>query len=77
MSSDSLGQCLTREELCGLLRITLETSRKMDREGTGPRPIRVSPRIVRYPLSEVTAFMNAAGLEAPPEVRGSSLVDCA
>lgn len=61
--------CLTRAELCDLLRISPRASRKMDRDGTGPRPLRVSPRLTRYPVTEVEAFMRSSGLGASAECR--------
>lgn len=67
MSVD-LSRCLTRLELCDLLKITPSASRRMDRAGTGPRPIRISPRAVRYAPAEVAEFMSTAGLSPPAEL---------
>ena len=61
-------ECLTRDDLCRVLKISPKTSRRMDRDGTGPRGVRLSPRIVRYPVAEVVGFMRAHGLAVPAEV---------
>ncbi|GJE51811.1 hypothetical protein GOFOIKOB_4875 [Methylobacterium tardum] len=63
-----LKQCLTRPDLSGMLGVSTRTLRRMDRDGTGPRPIRVGPHTVRYAPAEVAEFMNAAGLSAPAEL---------
>lgn len=68
MNAD-LNRCLTRAELCDLLKISENTSRRMDRDGSGPRPVRLSPRVVRYPIAEVAQFMRVSGMSAPAELR--------
>lgn len=44
---------LTRAELCGRLHISRATSYRLEREGYLPRPVRLGPAIVRWPIAEI------------------------
>ncbi|MFG6193373.1 helix-turn-helix transcriptional regulator [Nonomuraea sp. JJY05] len=48
---------LTTAELACLARVSLSTVRRWARQGIGPRPRRVGPRLVRYHRPEVETWL--------------------
>jgi predicted DNA-binding transcriptional regulator AlpA len=48
---------LTRREYAELARVHLSTVKRWARDGIGPRPRKVGPKLVRYDRAEVLAFL--------------------
>ena len=57
---DQMPELLTRGETARLLKVTPQTLRAWQEHGHGPRPIALSPKVVRYRRDDVAAFLTAA-----------------
>lgn len=67
--STPLERCLTRDDLSRMLGVSTRTVRRMDRDGSGPKPMQLGRRVVRYHPDEVEQFMRVSGMSAPAELR--------
>jgi predicted DNA-binding transcriptional regulator AlpA len=62
-------RCLTRDDLSRMLGVSTRTVRRIEREGNGPKQIRLGYRTVRYHPDEVAQFMSGIGVSTPAELR--------
>lgn len=75
--STPLERCLTRDDLSRMLGVSTRTVRRMDRDGSGPKPMQLGRRVVRYHPDEVAQFMSGIGVSTPAELRpGFNLPTC-
>jgi predicted DNA-binding transcriptional regulator AlpA len=59
------GELMTEQEVADLLRVSLSAVKRLRFKGTGPRYIRISQRVVRYPRKDVLDWMQRGGVEEP------------
>jgi predicted DNA-binding transcriptional regulator AlpA len=52
---------LTSDEAAFLLAVHPDTLGRWRRRGIGPRAMKTGPRVYRYPLAEINAFLAAGG----------------
>lgn len=62
-------RCLTRDDLSRMLGVSTRTVQRLEREGNGPKPMRLGYRTVRYHPDEVAQFMSGIGVSTPAELR--------
>lgn len=58
----SLHEIYTPEEVAGSFRIDPRQLKKMRAEGRGPKPLFISPNVVRYRASAVEEYLNAVSM---------------
>ena len=54
-------QWLSEKQVAAMTNIAISTLRNWRNRGVGPKYDKPSPRVVRYPLEEVEAFMRGEG----------------
>jgi predicted DNA-binding transcriptional regulator AlpA len=57
---DGLPQLLTRHDVAALLDVHFETVKRLERAGKFPRPVRITPKIVRYDKAAIEKFLQDA-----------------
>jgi predicted DNA-binding transcriptional regulator AlpA len=58
-------ELMTEQEVADLLRVSLSAVKRLRFSGKGPRYIRISERVVRYPRRGVLDWMQQGGAEEP------------
>jgi predicted DNA-binding transcriptional regulator AlpA len=58
-------ELMTEQEVADLLRISLTAVKRLRFSGKGPRYVRISQRVVRYPRKGVLDWMERGGAEEP------------
>lgn len=61
----SIEKLLDDRDLADVLKVSPETPADWRKSGIGPAYVRVGPRLIRYKLSEVQAFIDAGHQPAP------------
>ncbi|MFF7192643.1 helix-turn-helix transcriptional regulator [Streptomyces sp. NPDC008079] len=56
---------LTRGEYAALARVHRDTVKRWARQGIGPRPRKIGPRLVRYSRTEVLAYLRDGESQEP------------
>jgi excisionase family DNA binding protein len=57
LSERTGGGDLTRQEFAELARVHRDTVKRWARQGIGPKPRKLGPRLVRYNRTEVLAYL--------------------
>ncbi|MFD3972928.1 helix-turn-helix transcriptional regulator [Streptomyces cyaneofuscatus] len=58
LSEHSCAEMVPRSEFARMARVDISTVKRWARQGVGPRPRRLGPRVIRYDRSEVIAYLN-------------------